>query len=178
MVRAVLRRYFIYLGRHESHDLTLQPGQRYLIREASGTNGSPLPTPDTTGTIAMAATSGKVALVKSTTTLTGACPSNPDIVDLVGYGGSVNCFRGTPAPAPSNTLALQRKSDGCADSQTNGADFVTGPANPRNTESPIAICGFVGTQLLPPWVGLCSKGSLFFPFDYGGDRTNINPGSP
>jgi predicted extracellular nuclease len=50
---------------------TLAAGRRYLVQEAAGTGGStPLPTPDTTGTIAMSATGATVALVRSTTALT------------------------------------------------------------------------------------------------------------
>src|SRR5688500_5996947 len=52
--------------------ITLSPGQRYLVQQAGGNNGATLPTPDATGTIAMAAGAGKVALVKSPTALTGA----------------------------------------------------------------------------------------------------------
>ena len=48
---------------------------------------------DATGTIAMAAGSGKVALVKNSTALTGTCPNNPNIVDMVGYGNTANCFQ-------------------------------------------------------------------------------------
>ena len=41
---------------------SLDPGQYYLIQESSGgSNGALLPAPDATGTIAMAAASGKVA---------------------------------------------------------------------------------------------------------------------
>ena len=51
----------------------LLPGHYFLIQEASGgATGVALPTPDATGTIAMAATAGKVALVSGTTALTGS----------------------------------------------------------------------------------------------------------
>src|SRR3989440_12685952 len=47
---------------------SVAPGAHYLVQEAQGTGGTtPLPTPDTTGTITMAAGSGKVALVTSAT---------------------------------------------------------------------------------------------------------------
>jgi predicted extracellular nuclease len=66
-------------------NVTLLPGQYYLVAEAAGTGGTnSLPSPDTTGTIAMSATTGKVALVNTTTTLTVACPSSSSIVDIVG----------------------------------------------------------------------------------------------
>ena len=116
--------------------ITLSPGQYYLVQEASGgSNGVTLPTPDATGTIAMAAGSGKVALVRNTTALTGTCPNDPNIVDLVGYGSTANCFRGTaPAPAASNTNAILRAANGC------GTNFATAPPNPRNTTHAISIC--------------------------------------
>ncbi|TMF54946.1 MAG: lamin tail domain-containing protein, partial [Chloroflexi bacterium] len=42
----------------------IQPGQYFLVQEAAGTGGTVnLPTPDATGTIAMSATNGKVALL-------------------------------------------------------------------------------------------------------------------
>ena len=44
---------------------TIRPGRYYLVQEAAGTNTSlpELPTPNATGSIAMSATAGKVALV-------------------------------------------------------------------------------------------------------------------
>jgi len=120
----------------------LLPGQYYLIQESSGgSNGASLLTPDATGTIAMAAGSGKVALVKTSTALTSACPSDANIVDLVGYGSTANCFRGSaPAAAPSNTNAILRATGGCTDTRNNVADFALGPPNPRNTSFLPRIC--------------------------------------
>ena len=44
--------------------ITLQPGQYYLVQQASGgAIGAVLPTPDASGTINMSATGGKVALI-------------------------------------------------------------------------------------------------------------------
>jgi uncharacterized protein (TIGR03437 family) len=121
---------------------TLNPGQYYLIQESSGgSNGASLPAPDATGTINMAAGSGKVVLIKSTTTLTTACPSDPNIVDLVGYGSTANCFKGSaPAPTPSNTNAILRAAAGCTDTRNNVADFALGPPNPRNSNFLLRIC--------------------------------------
>lgn len=121
--------------------VTLAPGQYYLVQESGGSNGAALPTADATGTIAMAAGSGKVALVKSSTALTGSCPSDPNIVDLLGYGSTANCFRGSaPAPAPSNTNALLRAAAGCTDVRNNVVDFALGAPNPRNTNFLPRIC--------------------------------------
>ena len=120
----------------------IQPGKYYLVQEAVGAGGTVnLPTPDATGTIAMAAGSGKVALVKSSTALTGSCPNDSNIVDLVGYGNTANCFRGSaPAPAASNTNALSRAANGCTDTRNNNTDFVLSPPNPRNTSFLPRIC--------------------------------------
>lgn len=122
--------------------VTLLPGQYYLIQESSGgSNGALLPTPDATGSIAMAAGSGKVALVKTATALSGACPNDANIVDLVGYGSTASCFRGSaPASAPSNTNAILRAAGGCTDTRNNVADFALGPPNPRNTSFLPRLC--------------------------------------
>ena len=54
---------------------TLQPGQHFLVLESGGANGAAPPAGDATGTIAMSATAGKIALVGSATALSGACPT-------------------------------------------------------------------------------------------------------
>ncbi len=128
--------------------ITLSPGQRYLIQQAGGSNGATLPTPDAIGTIAMAAGAGKVALVKNTTALSGACPNDPNIVDFIGYGPTANCFRGTaPAPAASNTNAATRAANGCTDTRNNATDFTLAPPNPRNTNAPFNQCTIIGSVL-------------------------------
>ena len=108
-------------------------GKHYLVQEAAGSGGTlPLPDPDATGAIPMSATAGKVALVASTTALTGTCPTTATIVDFVGYGTSANCFEGSgPTRAPSNTTAALRKGDGATDTGDNAADFTIGDPNPR-----------------------------------------------
>ncbi len=58
---------------------TLVPGRYFLVKEASGgAVGAALPPPDVTGTINLAGTAGKVALLSNTTQLTGSgCRPNP-----------------------------------------------------------------------------------------------------
>jgi len=110
----------------------LQPGQHYLVQEGAGAgNGVNLPTPDATGTIAMAATAGKVALVNTNSALTGACPTSANIIDLVGYGTTANCSETAPAGAPSNTTSASRKSGGSTDTNNNFADFEIVAPNPQ-----------------------------------------------
>ncbi len=125
--------------------VTLNPGQYFLVAQSFGTNGvNPLPTPDATGTLAMSATAGKVALVSSTTALSGSqCPTaSATVVDLVGYGATANCSEGgAPTPAPSTTTALFRASGGCQDTQNNGTDFTAAAPAPRNTASATNSCG-------------------------------------
>jgi predicted extracellular nuclease len=125
----------------------IPPGGYYLVQEAAGANpATPLPTPDATGSIAMSATSGKVALLTTTTPLTcgatpGSCLPNPSIRDFVGYGGSANNFEGAAATGTlSNTTAALRANDGCTDTDQNGADFAVGPPTPRNSASPSNPC--------------------------------------
>lgn len=115
-------------------------GGYYLILMSTvGTVGAALPTPDATATpsIAMAAASGKIALVNGTTALT-AC-TGASIVDLVGYGSS-NCSETSPTAVLSATLAAIRNNNGCTDTDNNSTDFsVVAPA-PRNSASPVQTC--------------------------------------
>lgn len=127
---------------------TIAPGEYFLVQLASGgANGAPLPiSANITGDINMSATTGKIALVSNSNTLTGACPNgvDPDIVDFLGYGTSASCFEGaTRAPAPSNTTAVLRKLNGGQDTNQNGDDFETAAPNPRRT-APIVELG--------PWI--------------------------
>ncbi|HEU0031387.1 MAG TPA: lamin tail domain-containing protein [Kofleriaceae bacterium] len=118
--------------------ITLAAGGYVLIQEAAGaTPSTALPTPDATGTINMSAANGKVALVDGTTALSGACPTG--LLDLIGYG-TANCAEGTAAPAGSNTTALLRGANGCADTDANSTDVAPGTPSPRNTASAPATC--------------------------------------
>ncbi|HCK67630.1 MAG TPA: hypothetical protein DHW49_15320 [Anaerolineae bacterium] len=122
-------------------NVSLAPGQYYLVQLASGgAVGSTLPIPDVIGTTNMSATVGKVALVNSTTALSGACPVSGSIIDLIGYGGTANCNETANATAPSATNADIRNSNGCIDTDNNASDFTAGTPNPRNTSSPVNIC--------------------------------------
>lgn len=122
-------------------NVTLQPGQYYLIQEAQGTGGTQaLPTPDVIGAIPMAQGAGKVALVNNTTTLSGSCPTGSHIIDFVGFGGA-NCSETNPTPAPSATTSVLRAATGCTDTDDNSMDFSAGTPNPRNTATTLNPCG-------------------------------------
>lgn len=114
---------------------TIQPNGYYLIQLAQGAGGTTnLPTPDATGTLALSATAGRVALVNNGTALVG-CPAASQYVDLVGYGNTSTCFEGTgPAPATANNnTSLQRKQTSGVpdDTNNNSADFASGTPSPQ-----------------------------------------------
>jgi hypothetical protein len=122
-------------------NVTLQPGQYYLVQEGAGAGGTtPLPAPDATGGTAMSANNAKVALTSSTTALSGSCPAGGSIVDFVGYG-TANCFEGAAAaPGLVNTTAAIRGNFGCTETDSNSGDFATGAPDPRNTNDDLHNC--------------------------------------
>ena len=123
---------------------TIQPGKYYLVQEAIGSGGTTaLPMPDAIGTIAMSATAGKVALARTTTALTGACPTGGALADLVGFGGA-NCSENSPTPALSNTTAAFRLQGGATDTDNNLADFAIAAPAPRNSGTTTAALAGVG----------------------------------
>ena len=127
---------------------TIQPGKYYLIQEDAGNGGTlDLPAPDATGEISMSANSGKVALVNSTTPLTGYCEGS-GIIDFVGYGTGTNCSEGSGPTPPTGSAgnSVSRKEAGCQDTDDNYTDFEAGPANPRNSGSSTHSCG--STEIL------------------------------
>jgi hypothetical protein len=139
---------------------TLRPGDTYLIAQSFSANGtSPIPTPNTSGTIAMSATAAKIALVNTTTALSGACPTgNATIVDFVSYGATANCAEdpsgtasgtstllgvaGNGAPAPSTTTSISRNAAG-VDTDDNSADFAIGAPTPQAALQPTAALATV-----------------------------------
>lgn len=133
----------------------LRPGDTYLIAEGFGANGvNPLPTPNTTGTIAMSATAAKVALVNTNVALSGTCPfPSATIVDFIGYGATANCNDGqsnntaTNAPAPSTTTSDQR-SGASTDTDVNFADFAASAPTPLAASQPTAAGTVLGGRVM------------------------------
>jgi predicted extracellular nuclease len=114
---------------------TLAQGAYYLIQEAQGAGGTTdLPTPNATGTIAMSATAGKVALVGSQATIAGGTSCPTGTIDFVGYGTGTSCFEGSgPTATLSNTTAALRAGGGATDTDDNAHDFTTAAPNPRSS---------------------------------------------
>ena len=140
-------------------NVSLTPGQYYLVQLGpTGTAGAALPTPDaTTGNLNMDGTSGKVALVITSTFPQNTCGAtakpcalpNSGIIDLVSWGASNNAEGNAPTNGGAALVSTQgnvRNGGGCTDTDNNNADvaIVSNPV-PRNTASAVAICGAAAT---------------------------------
>src|SRR3954468_1539699 len=138
---------------------TIPAGGRYLVQLASGgTNGAALPAANATGTMNLAATGGKIAVVDDATGVScggsaGSCSAASGVEDLVGYGGATD-YEGTgAAPAGSATNATAR-TDSCTDTDDNTADFATATPDPQNSSAAASAC-----SVTPPpngWSGSAS----------------------
>ncbi len=144
---------------------TIEPGQYILIQEQSGGGvGALLPTPIIIPAAGFnaSATTGKIALVSDSVTLSGATPTTANVVDLIGFG-TANGFEGANAPAPSATLALFRARGGCTDTDNNATDFATGAPAPRTSDSTRNAC-----TVLPKPIVLTCPSSLSVEQGAGG----------
>lgn len=125
---------------HTLPNITLNPGQAYLIQEATGGGGTvDLPSPNFIATtiinfngtpnpsvgIGIAMTSGKIVLASNATQVTGPTASN--VIDFVGYG-TVDQFEGAgAAPSPTTLTSITRIS---GDTNNNVVDFMIATASP------------------------------------------------
>ena len=118
--------------------------QYFLIKEASGGGGTvSLPAADITGSINLSASTGKVALAKVTSAVSGSTDAN--VIDFIGFG-SANDYETSPAATLSNTTSAERKDNNGGttqgqgngwDTNNNSSDFVvTSSVNPQNSLSP------------------------------------------
>jgi hypothetical protein len=121
-------------------------GRYYLVQLASAAAvGAPLPAPDATGTTNLAASGGKIALVRGSAALTcgasaASCSSSPLVADLVGYGSATDYEGSAAAPALSSTEAAVRAGSGCTDTDDNAADFTATTPAPRNSSTAAHAC--------------------------------------
>ncbi len=139
-------------------NVTIQPGQYYLIQQAAGAGaGVALPTPDLNGItasslgstgaalvggMAMSGTSGKVILVSNTTQETTINPSGAQIIDKVGYGANPTGYEGTGPTGTNltNPVGVIRNNAGCTDTNSNPLDFTVGTPSARNTATTLNVC--------------------------------------
>lgn len=125
-------------------NVTVPAGGYFLVAMgAAGSAGSSLPMPDATGSSTLAATIGKVALARVTTSLgcgaTGdRCPPT-NLVDVVGYG-TASDFETAPVGALGNTTAALRNAAGCADANDNSVDFSRVAPTPRSSATAVHLC--------------------------------------
>lgn len=127
-------------------------GGYLLVAATAGATGSALPTPDYTFTLNLSGTNGKVAFgtgaMVNNTTL--ALQPAGSVIDFVGYG-SANEFETAACPVLSATTAAIRNTNGCDDTNNNSTNFTVGTPNPRNSASPVAICGVTP---VPPTISI------------------------
>jgi hypothetical protein len=128
---------------------SIPAGGYYLVQESKGAGGTtPLPTPDATGTIAMAAGAGKVIVLATTTAQTGTCPAG--VVDQVSFGTAATDCGFKTTPTIDNSNAAIRGEGGCAYTGDLSVDFTKAAPAPRNTASPtIAACTGGGIVIGP-----------------------------
>ena len=125
---------------------TIAPGRYYLLQLAStAAVGAALPAPDATGTTNLAASGGKVALVRDANALpcgaaAGSCSAAASVDDLVGYGSATDFEGNGAAGGLSSSTAAVRNAAGCTDSNDNSADFTVVAPAPRNAASAAVLC--------------------------------------
>lgn len=121
---------------------TVQGEGHFLIKLSGGNKGAALPLEDfSSSSINLGATSGKLALLNTTTKVGKYSDPRSDptvtanVIDFVGYG-SANAYETAPAPAPSTTTSISRGS--FSDSDDNGADFGVATPSPFNSARGVA----------------------------------------
>ena len=143
---------------------SIPAGGYYLIGLGGSSTGIALPTTDHTGTINMSGTAGKVAFVNSVTALvgSGAC-AGVSVVDVVGFGLTASCSEFTNALTTGidNTKSVQRKNAGCLETDNNGNDFEVLAVNPRNSSSPLNLCGAAGPIIIAAPSSISTLSTLF-----------------
>lgn len=137
---------------HNLPNITLAPGQTFLIQQASeGLGGINLVNPNLivdvvlnfNGSgpllgvgIQLGLTSGKVALANNSTRVTGPTASN--VIDFVGYG-LANQFEGNgAAPSPTILNSITRLNS-AVDTNNNNVDFVAALPTPQATGTTLAV---------------------------------------
>ncbi|MBD8531251.1 MULTISPECIES: ExeM/NucH family extracellular endonuclease [unclassified Massilia] len=123
-------------------DVTLQPGQYFLVAGNPQTAGADIGAIDHNWAMSISATAGSVAVANTTAQLSAATENT--IIDLVGYGGA-NRRETAPTAVLSISTQAQRLAAGCTDTDNNAGDFaVVGASLPRTANTPLNACGGTG----------------------------------
>jgi len=118
---------------------TIQSHNYFVIGLASGSVGSSLPiTPQVSGGLNIAQTSGHIALVSNTTAI--ASISDPDIIDFLGYGTAATEFETASTATLSSSLSAKRNS--FVDTNDNSLDFTVGTPNLDYVVASLSISDF------------------------------------
>lgn len=134
---------------------TIAAGRRLLVQLGpTGAVGAPLPAPDVTGTTNLAASGGKIALVRDTTSILcgaspGSCAATATLQDYVGYGSAVDYEGAGAAPALDATTAATRAAGGCTDTDSNVSDFAAVAPAPQSSAVAAAPCTGSPTSAAP-----------------------------
>ena len=122
-------------------NVTLAPGQRYLIQATPGTVGVGLANSadQTSSNLAMGAAAGRIYVTSTTAALSNAsgCPTN--YVDFVGYGTTANCYETARATAPSLSQPIAR-TNACVDADNNASEFALTSTPARNSSAAPTPC--------------------------------------
>jgi sugar lactone lactonase YvrE len=149
------------------NDVTLQPGQYFLLAGQNAGAGSqqtfPVAPDQTNPALGIEGDASAVFLVNGTATVTPN--TDPSIIDEVGWGDGTNDgakgadFLGSPAGTLTQAQAVVRLGAGCTNTNNNGHDFVvqnanlTAPIAPiLDSSSPARLCADVPPP--PPPVNL------------------------
>ena len=146
---------------HTLPSITLDPGQTYLIQQASeGLGGINLLNPnlivdvvlnlDGSGPVAgvgvqIGLTSGKIALATNNTRVTG--PIAPNVIDFVGYGLADQYEGNGAAPSPTILNSISRVNS-ALDTNNNNVDFNVAIPTPQATGTTLAVGDTVSTKLI------------------------------
>ena len=125
-------------------NVTLQPGQYYLLSATPGGTGSSFTADQTSNQVAFGAAAGRVYLSNSTSTITspGCAPfTNSAILDSIPYGTTTSCANA--APAPSTTKSDFRVNT-CNITGNPATDYTTAAPAPRNSSTVPAPCPSTG----------------------------------
>lgn len=145
---------------------TVAAGKYFLIGLGSGSAGAALPAVDMSGTIQMSANSGKVALLRSTSLITGRSPEgNLALEDFVGFG-TADAAETLPAPSPSSNTAIFRLGGGTTDTGNNAVDFVAASPAPRNSSTVAAVLPVISSAS-------SASGTVGTAFSYQISATNL-----
>jgi hypothetical protein len=127
---------------------SIAAGQYYLIQAGPLGGNVSLPQTDFKIALTLPTTLGKLALVNDTGALNSPCPTDPTVIDVLGYGSTL-CYetRAATPPADADMLAMVRKNGGCTDTDMNFSDFTKVTPLFRNSGSSRNFCaGTSGTK--------------------------------